>query len=386
MKRVLCVDDEVDVVRGFQRNLRRDFTIEIAQEAAKALDVLRQGEPFAVIVADMYMPGMTGIELLAKAREIAPNTARIMLTGHAEMSLAIRAMHEGSVFRFLTKPCSVDDLRSAIHAGIVQHELLTAEKELLEGTLKGAIGVLMDVLSAVAPDSFGRAQAHRAVASSVAQAMKLDGVRDVELGAMLAAIGLVSVPPDVLLKVRDGMQLSPVEEAMVARVPEIGSSILGRIPRLEEAARIVLYQYKRFDGSGFPADSVARVHIPIGARILKVVRDVHALEAAGTPISEAIAMMRGRSGWYDPEVLEATASLLIHRDASNPEGAEAEPVPVKVRDLRTGDVLASDLKTTTGTLLVGKGNRLSETILHRLRNMDRLHGLVDPVLVQLPRP
>src|SRR4030042_1805929 len=95
------------------------------------------GKPYAVIVSDLKMPGMNGIKFLSKVREMAPDSVRVMLTGFAELQTAIDAVNEGNIFRFLTKPCPPDILSRALDMGIEQYRLITAERELLEQTLKG---------------------------------------------------------------------------------------------------------------------------------------------------------------------------------------------------------------------------------------------------------
>ncbi len=87
-----------------------------------------------------------------------------------------------------------------------------------------------------------------------------------DVAATLAHIGQVTVPPELVLKTRIGQPLNERELEMLARVPAIGANLLAQIPRLEEVSKIILYQNKRFDGSGFPQDGVAGHDIPLPAR------------------------------------------------------------------------------------------------------------------------
>jgi DNA-binding NtrC family response regulator len=155
--RILCVDDEPAVLEAIQRNLRREFDVSTDPSGAAALERIDKSEPFAVIVSDMRMPGMDGATFLSRARAKAPDTVRMLLTGHAELSSAIAAVNEGNVFRFLSKPCAAPDLIKALKEGVHQYELVHAERILLEQTLKGSIEALVQVLSLTNPESFGRA-------------------------------------------------------------------------------------------------------------------------------------------------------------------------------------------------------------------------------------
>src|SRR5438132_13303250 len=105
----------------------------------------------------MRMPGMTGVELLIRVRQTTPDTVRMILTRNADLQTAIDAINNGPIFRFLTKPCAPELLARTVAAGIEQYRLVTAEKELLEQTLRGPVTVLTEVLELANPKAFDRA-------------------------------------------------------------------------------------------------------------------------------------------------------------------------------------------------------------------------------------
>jgi len=129
-KKILFVDDEINVLHGYRRNLRSLFDVHIAQSGEEALKIISEQDDFAVIISDYRMPEMDGIELLHKVRDISPDTIRIILTGYADMQIAIEAINEGNIFRFLTKPISNDKLINTINDALEQYRLITTEKEL----------------------------------------------------------------------------------------------------------------------------------------------------------------------------------------------------------------------------------------------------------------
>lgn len=381
-EKVLFVDDDANILAGYQRALRKQFRIEIAIGADAALTLIERQGPYAVVVSDMCMPGMNGVQFLAKVKEIAPDTVRIMLTGNPDLRTAIEAVHHGHIFRFLTKPCPPDSLAMALEAGIEQYRLITAERDLLEKTLSGSVRMLMDVLAMVDPRLFGRAQALRGYIRSVAQTLQIGDIWKLELAAMLAQIGLVAIPPMVVLKARAGYALSEAEQEMLERVPEISCNLLANIPRLEPVARIVLYQNKHFDGSGFPRDAVSGYDIPLGARMLKVLSDFRTLEETNIPRRRAFEIMRKREGWYDPRVLEAAVVTFMPTvEAHQP--TETPALAVSVRGLRLGHVLASDVYTADGKLLISAGHRVSEALLERIRNFAEVTGIREPLYVEI---
>lgn len=138
--KVLIVDDEANVRMAMGRQLRKDFNIIAAAGGGEALKLLETNGPFALIVSDMRMPGMNGIQLLGEFAKHAPDTVRIMLTGCTDRQTAIDAVNEGSIFRFLTKPCPPETLVAAIRAGLGQYRR-SREHKVLFNTLPDALYV-----------------------------------------------------------------------------------------------------------------------------------------------------------------------------------------------------------------------------------------------------
>lgn len=130
--KILFVDDEPSVLDGYRRMLHREFEVDTATGGEDGLDLIKGIHPYAVVVSDMRMPGMNGAEFLAKARQLAPESVRILLTGYADMNAAIDAVNEGNIFRYLTKPCEKEVLVKAINLGLEQYRTMSAEKLLVK--------------------------------------------------------------------------------------------------------------------------------------------------------------------------------------------------------------------------------------------------------------
>ena len=208
MKKILFVDDEPNVLAAFQRQLRKQFSVETAVGPKEGLAALQNWRDYAVVVADMRMPEMSGVEFLAKVKADAPDVVRMMLTGNADQTTAIEAINEGNIFRFLNKPCPPEKLTLALEAGMRQHQLIIAERELLENTLSGSIKVLAELLAMAEPKSFGHTEALRNNIRLLADFMKIGQPWELEVAAMLLHIGYVTIPPEVVLKARVGHPLS----------------------------------------------------------------------------------------------------------------------------------------------------------------------------------
>lgn len=378
--KVLCVDDDAYMLTGIQRNLRKQFEIDTAVGSLAALEKMEHDGPFAVIVADMQMPGLNGVELLNIARQKHPDTVRVMLTGNADQRTATEAVNRGHIFQFLNKPCSPDKLAAVLTDGIKQYRQVAAERELLENTLNGSVKVLMEILSLADPVSFGRSQTLRDYARQVARALQIPSSWELELASMLSQIGCVSVPPALNYKARSGFGLTGPEKDILQRVPQVGSELLANIPRLQAVARIVRYQAKHFDGSGFPQDAVQGEEIPLESRILKVLSDLLQLEAKKLSKFKALEHLQKQAGWYDPTVLAALPRSFDL--APHPELPQKRSVAVNFADLHAGQVLLSDVKTNDDVLIVTAGTKISPLLMERLKNFAVLSGLKEPIYIE----
>ncbi|MBX7258156.1 MAG: response regulator [Candidatus Hydrogenedentes bacterium] len=379
-ERVLFVDDDPNILEAYQRKLQHALKVHTAQGPHAGLKQLLEKGPFAVVVADMNMPLMNGVEFLEKARELAPETVRMMLTGNADIRVAMDAVNSGNVFRFLTKPCPSQLMGESLIAGIKQYRLVMAEKEVLEGTLNGAVELLVEILSWVRPDAFGRTLQVRSTVKDLAARLKVPNSWEFDMAAVLSQIGYMAIPQEILGKVAGGEQLNVDEQQMLATIPAIGQELLQHIPRLNNVARIVLYQDKQYNGGGFPGDSVAGKDIPLGARVLKVAIDLLKLRASGLDKQEAINEMARREGWYDPHVLQAAVGTATTLEM--PESCWRR-LQMPFAEVRAGLTLASDILTADGRKLVAAGTELSEALLVRLKKFAELKGLTEPIEIKI---
>ncbi|MBL0713597.1 MAG: SpoIIE family protein phosphatase [Desulfosarcina sp.] len=119
--RILLVDDDPMLLAGLKRQLRREFQVVTASGGPEALALVNANGPFSVVVSDFRMPGMNGIELLSRVKDLNPDTVRMMLTGSTDLSTAVQAVNEGNIFQFHLKPCPSLTLARAIHEGIEKY-------------------------------------------------------------------------------------------------------------------------------------------------------------------------------------------------------------------------------------------------------------------------
>lgn len=372
-QRVLFVDDDEVILATIRRQLRKRFEFDMALNGEEALALLTNGGPYAVIVSDMRMPEMDGITLLARARDLCPDIVRIMLTGVADLQVAIEAVNRGSIFRFLTKPWPPDVLVSAISAGIEQHRLLTSERLLLERTLIGSIQVLTEILSLVNPTAFRRTGAIRDYVQHMARELRLPNRWQIELAAALSQIGCVSLPEETIRKAYLGESLTTVEQDLFDQHPAVGARLLSRIPRLEVVAAMIARQEVGAEAAA-TGDADADATTALGSQILRVALMYDRLLARGLGRGGALTWLAQRPADYAPHIVAALSTMKMDREGHR-------TARVFVPDLRVGMVVAEAVRATNGAMVLPAGARISEPDEARLRSYACVVGLQEPVRV-----
>jgi len=370
---VLCVDDEPMVLEGLERTLRQSFEVVTETKPLSALALLEKHEhDFVAIISDMRMPVMDGAKFLSCAAEIAPNSTRVLLTGHAEMSAAIAAVNTGRIFRFLCKPCAPNDLIAAVDAAAEQHQLRNLEKQLLEQTLTGSVRLLSEVLALTAPQIFTRNQQIQSYVVHLARSLGRNDAWRFELAACLSMIGCAGLPEETLTRALAGSPLDEQESRAFAEHPLTAHSLLKKIPHFEDVAEMILLQAE----SASSGAASATADVQLGARMLRVARDVERLVAAGATEAEAVAKLKPTSAAPEQELLTLLAGL-----SSAPEGEVKELI---VAQLTAQMVLEDDVKTKSGAVLIPAKKPLTLLLLERLLRFSRAGLLVEPVRVRVP--
>lgn len=378
-QRILMVDDEPRILDGFRRTLRARFTIIPAASGAEGLALLREavvsGEPFPVIVSDMMMPAMNGAQFLAQARHVDPDAVCMILSGQADLVSTISAVNNSSLFRFLTKPCSTQDLARAIEDALRQYELVQAERQLLARTLNGAVQVLTELLSLASPVGLRHTNRFRLIAEQVATevGVSADEVWQLDLAVMLGQIGCIAVPPEVLEKADAGKELTDAEQQMIDDHPKLAADLLRRIPRLETVAAWIAEQPTALaDATRAPANGHRR---GTGAHdVFTATAAFISAWAQGTPPRQCVRRLVDQGG-YDERIGQA---LLAASGGLEPRGVLRQ---VRVNQLIAGMVLQQDVVTSTGLTLVRQGEQLTASHTARLANFNRSVGIVEPITV-----
>jgi DNA-binding NtrC family response regulator len=196
--RILCVDDEPHVLESLRDSLRRRFEVVGTSNGFEGLRLL-VAEEFPVVLSDMRMPRIDGARFLTLAREHAPDTVRLLLTGQSTLEDAVTAVNEGEIFRFLVKPCPTPELIAAIDSAIRQYEITVEERRINEQLLDGALQAMLSMAATVDPTAPERADRVRALAVELARAVGITYAREIGRACELVQLGAISLPAETRL-------------------------------------------------------------------------------------------------------------------------------------------------------------------------------------------
>ncbi len=328
--------------------------------------------PYAVIVCDQQMPGLSGTFVLAEVHDRWPDTVRLMLTGQADLTTAVDAVNEGHIFRFLTKPCPNEVLVKAVNAALHQHRLIISERELLGKTLRGSVKVLTEVLNLTSPIASGKTSRIQRYVRHMVQTLGLDEEWKYDLAAMLSQLGCITLPLQIVDKYYSGDRLTETENELFQQHPMVAKKLLANIPRLQSIAYMISGQLK--DYQDFPEAMMSKSFV-LGGQILRAANDFDTLILRGMNQGEALHFMKRQEGAYNPEVLNALQSTPIERN-------DIRVRSVGVDGLHTHMVFDQNVTAENGLVLVRKGKEVTFTVIEMLKSFNEGIGVKAPIRVK----
>lgn len=425
--KVLFVDDEQNILSSLQRLfMDEDFCVDTAGSGGEALAILGGGGDYAAIVSDQRMPGMTGTEFLARARELAPDARRILLTGYADINATIDAINRGGAGRYITKPWNDGELLQAIRESVETHRLLRENRRLADvvnrqneelkewngnlkqrvlaqtselrrrndelsgmvGRLKQNLTATIGVLSSLIELHNRGMESHSRNVSLIAErAARLHGLPDddaeiIGTAALLHDIGKIGTYRETVLQGIDELSGNALAEYRLH--PVRGEMALAAVEELREASLLIRHHHECFDGSGFP-DRLQGSAIPIGAQLIGMadwVENGTRRHAADNRVDLALAELNMQLGSrFDPALYPAIAGALREVDTVGMSRTGMIEMAVPPSALRAGMVLARELHSGTGLFLLSKGTVLDPAKIHALEHYFRLDPPRDGITV-----
>jgi putative nucleotidyltransferase with HDIG domain len=301
---VIFVDDE-EYIRNSIIRLFSDIDMRIlsASSAGEALGHF-QREEIAVIISDNHMPGMKGIDLFTKIKEISPDTMKILMTGYADLATAVDAINRGEVFRFITKPWEDDALIQTVQEAIRRYQIVQSLKKEDESTLLS----LAQTIELKDPYTRGHCESVARYALMIADALRLSDEikKEIRYGSWLHDCGKIGVPENILNK---NGPLDEYEFEIIRNHPRWGADVAVQARMSENIIKIILHHHEKFDGSGYPSGLQGHA-IPYAARIAAIADVFDALTSdrpyrKGFGMEKAVEIIRMMEGHvFDPEILD----------------------------------------------------------------------------------
>ncbi len=340
---MLCVDDEPNILSSLRRMLSLEgFEVFTADSGAQALELLAK-DTVNVIISDMQMPGMHGVELLEKVRQQWPHTMRLMLTGASDMSGAIEAINQGAIYRYIAKPWNDEELLSTIRAAIAfgtlanEHDRLealtiaqkaslnemvdTLESRVQERTedLRAAyiasIKAFSNILELRRPDLLPHSRRVATLAMKMAKVAGLseDECQSIYIAGLLHDIGKIGLSDRIL---NTKFIELPLADAKVYRThTTMGEKTLNTLEDMQGVAAIIRSHHEYFNGTGFP-DGLTGKDIAMGARIVAIVEAYEELQsgdyakAESTPADAVRVILSNKGKLFCPDMTEAFVKAL----------------------------------------------------------------------------
>lgn len=413
LRRLLVVDDEEIVLVALRETLIRvGYDVVATGDAEEALEILKNG-PVAVIITDHQMPRMTGLEFLAKAKEIQPDATRILITAVLNLGTVIEAINKGEIYRFIIKPWLREEFLGAIESAVQRHQLVARNAELqaatqamneklaalnqelagqvhrvaeqnqqleqlngaLQQNLQRSVELCVKTMETFYPTLGIQARRVFELCKSMGQAAGLSASeqRALEVAAWLHDVGLVGVPRRLIRRLEQVPEsLTEAERALIEQHPILGEELASFVEPLEEVRAAIRSHHERYDGGGYPG-RLSGESIPRLGRLLAV---AVAYAESNYDHGTTVEFLRSRSGTlFDPEAVVVFLKSLPR--ATIPRRQRE----VSLSELKPGMVLAKGIYTASGMLLVPDGHELNETYIDKLRNHHRINPISQSLLV-----
>jgi response regulator RpfG family c-di-GMP phosphodiesterase len=426
MPLILLVDDEPNILSALCRLFRNeDFRVLIAGSGAAGLEIMAT-QPVDLVISDMRMPGMNGAQFLEQARLNWPDTMRLLLTGHADISYVLDAINRGEIYRYITKPWDDSDILQTVRQAL-ERKLLGQEQTRLEALvlsqnvrlvalnaslenkvrertieLEQARDTLVELNTALKTNFLlsikvfsnlieirgGNLAGHSLRVAEMARKLALEvgcdelATNDILLAAMMHDIGKIGLSDDMLKLPRSVM--SREQSVHYQKIPTEGEQLLMPIAELRGAAKLVRAQQERFDGHGYP-DQLSGTAIPLGARILALVSDYDNLQIGMIfprkiwPDEAREYLLQDHGTHYDPQLVTALFRMLDnHAGSTTPQRTILH---IAAATVQPGVTLALDMVLPNGSLLLSAGHFIDSSMCRQIIEFDQT--LMQPLMLSI---
>lgn len=391
---ILIVDDNSEVLFLLSQQLvNAGYLVEDYSDPLEASQVvLDKNRSFSCIIVDRNMPTMSGLSLLQLAQEHKPRMARIMISGQADLDMAMSAINEGQIFRFMVKPWQMSTLLSVVAAASSyssdeqsKHDrklaLLADNRELIQQNqfsqenFEFLSKLYVNLLIAYSPLLGAITQVTIALCEALNKTGFLNESEQklLRFAAVFNNVGLMSTNRVMIRKsFIKPHQLTAKEQALIARHPCKIDSLLPLVGDLQELKDIIRAHHEHWDGNGYP-DGLTSHMIPRVAQFLSLACYYAESNLFKKDLNLKIRQLKGTQ--FAPEAVEAYE--LILEDQSLPPKVQE----LRINELRSGLKLAADVTKTDGQLLVSSHKTITPRVLEHMQVLNASNEIDNSVLI-----
>ena len=411
--RVLCVDDEEAVLRALRRVFRgKRYELEMATSGREGLDLIAKND-YDLIISDMRMPKMDGAEFLHAASVFAPDTARILLTGYSEHSATERAINNGKITAFVSKPWDNAELLQTVERALLskwhlgrnkqcREKLQRKNKTLLDqnkylrkevdsarleldqslsliditreetgASFQAAVNLLSNIVNQRQGCEYSTYESIAELSANLGAklGLKEKPCEELRWAGRLFPLGRLSCNDELLA--RQAELRSREEQAYYCGYPKRGADLLAVMEGMHGVANIVRHHCENFDGSGFPS-GLRGADIPFRARILNVVIEVQRLrEDSSYSLEQKKSELKAlRGARYDPEVVD----ILLGASWDELCAPAVHDVRVGVDDFNEYMQVSRNVYDARGQLVIAQGAAVKEVRRQKLLKLQKLQA------------
>ena len=410
---VLIIDDDKDVLLAISDTLTKEgYCVEVCSDPLEALPRIESGR-YGVVIADNYMPGMTGLELLARVRAGFPLVTRVLITGMLAIDTLISAINSGEIFRFIAKPWNSAELVAAVDNCLQRHHLLVTNERLQQETLD--CNAMLSRANSELEERVVEVSRQKAALDAAHEVLERNFDRSLDLVYRLVSTfyGLLGSQIQRVVKICEAMagdehfneeerlvlrasswlydigflaferafihralnhadRLSIEEKQLLKQHTVIGQTLAGFAGELDGVGVTIRSHHERCDGTGYP-DGLRKEQIPWTARCLAV---AVTYVTSGLPSERALELVLRESGTgLDPD------AVAVFRRNLRTESLPRNVREVLVKELRPGFELADGVRSQAGMLLMPEGTRLTQGQIDKIVMHSEMHLIMDHLLI-----
>lgn len=358
---ILFVGEDDSALQSLPQPLLGNYPLSTSRSYKQALIDLKKIQECGLVIIEHNLDGKDCRKFLKHLKLKYPKAIRLLLTTQGQFSQARKAIDDVETFQLIEKPYPPEILLEIISKSMEQYIRHEKKQKTMRQTLLGSVRAMVDILDMVNPEAMGFSKRIRNRVLNTGRCLGIKPLWQLELAVMLSHIGCVALPAEIILKMDQGIPLTPEEEQMFGMHPNIAATLLKNINKMDPVAKIIKHQHETLNKQQ-----------PLGSRIIKVALDVDRLERTGKKDLHTLEDMLQQPGEFDRKVVECMRKQISQTDIQSVK-------QIDIEELKEGMIMARDLVNNEGAKLLLRGQTVSKASENRLKSFHIALGIIDPI-------